>query len=186
MHAMITVTIQVPNVTEAIDKILAPEVQDKMLMEAATVQVSMMAQRIHIDGKDSFDKPIGTYSDAYMRVRTGIYNDYKVRKTGKDIGLVTSSGVFTKGKNKGKARPRYNRSIDRKVILSLTRQMENDLSIQELPSGWGVGYNNPFNYEKATWLQDDTYDKPIWLQSADEETAVKNRILKYIDDAIRG
>lgn len=183
---MITVTIQVPNVTEAIDKILAPDVQDKMLMEAATVQVSMMAQRIHIDGQDSFNRPIGTYSDAYMRVRTGIYNDYKVRKSGEDIGLVTSAGTFTKGKNKGKPRPRYNRDLSRKVILSLTRQMENDLSIQALPNGWGVGYNNPFNYDKATWLQDDTYEKPIWLQSPDEEKAVKDRILKYIDDAIRG
>lgn len=186
MHAMITVTMEIPEITQDIQRLLTPEVVDKVLMEAATVQQSMMAQRIHIDGQDSFNRPIGTYSDAYMRVRTGIYNDYKVRKTGKDIGLVTSAGTFTKGKNKGKPRPRYNRDLSRKVILSLTRQMEDDLSIQALPDGSGVGYNNLLNYLKAKGLQDKTYKKPIWLQTVQEEKAVKDRILKYIDDAIRG
>lgn len=160
MYAMITVTMELPEITQDIQRLLTPEVVDKMLIEAALVQQSQMANRVHIQGKDSFNNGIGTYAPSYMKVRTG------------EVPAMDGR--------------RYNRGSSTKVILSLSRQMENDLGVMPLPNGWGVGYNNPENYRKAKELQDLKYKKPIWLQTAQEEKAVKDRILKYIDDAIRG
>jgi hypothetical protein len=160
MYAMITVTMEIPEITQDIKNLLTPEAVDKMLLEAALVQTSMMADRVHIQGKDSFNGAIGTYSEGYMNVRTG--------KVPAEDGR------------------RYNRGSSTKVILSLSRQMENDLGAMPLPDGFGVGYNNPENYRKAKELQDIKYKKPIWLQTPQEEKAVKDRILKYIDNAIRG
>jgi hypothetical protein len=46
---------------------------------------------------------------------------------------------------------KYKRTADPTVILSLTKQMENDFSVQETQLGYGLGYNNPLNYQKAQW-----------------------------------
>ena len=48
---------------------------------------------------------------------------------------------------------RYNRSADKKVIVSLTRQLENNWSVIATPKGFGIGFLNPFNYQKARWVE---------------------------------
>jgi hypothetical protein len=59
------------------------------------------------------------------------------------------------------------------VIASLTRQMENDLSVMPAGSGYGIGYTNPFNYQKSQWVE-DTYKKDIWeLTKEERELAIK-------------
>lgn len=96
--------------------------QDKLLRTLATTILADMRYRIHVEGKDSEGGQLGTYSNAYLKIRQ---------------------------------RKPYNRNSDPKVILSLTRQMENDFSVvaKQTKSGYGLGFKNSVNFEKATWLQ---------------------------------
>lgn len=150
MFAMITVTIKMPTLDEVTKELLGADGIDKMLRECAVVQQTLMHERVHNDGQDSFGRQIGTYTDSYMKVRT----------------------------------QQYNRNADRKVILSLTRQMENALSVVDTGTGWGVGYRDMLNYNKAKG-QEKNYKKPIWLQTETEEEATRKTVNKYIDDALR-
>ena len=83
---------------------------------------------------------------------------------------------------------KYGRTGSRKVIISLTRQLENDFSIGQTnpiktANGWGLGFKNVFNADKSMWME-EKYGK-IWSltntekkqtqQIADGET---NKILK--------
>ena len=48
---------------------------------------------------------------------------------------------------------KHNRSADSKVIISLTRQLENDWSVIATSKGYGIGFKNPFNYQKSIWIE---------------------------------
>jgi hypothetical protein len=48
---------------------------------------------------------------------------------------------------------KYNRFKDPKVVVSLTRQLENDWSVIATPKGYGVGFKNSFNLDKARWVE---------------------------------
>lgn len=50
-------------------------------------------------------------------------------------------------------RKKHQRSDDRKVIVSLTRQLENDWSVIATSRGYGIGFKNPFNLQKARWVE---------------------------------
>lgn len=64
-------------------------------------------------------------------------------------------GTYSRPYLKFRQKPPYNRTTDSKIIFSLTRQMENDLSIvsEDLVKGYGIGFKNTFNKQKADWLQ---------------------------------
>ena len=74
------------------------------------------------------------------------------------------------------SRKKAGRGTDSKVILSLTRQMENGYILVELPdnSGTGIGFSTHEDYLKAGWCE-ETYKKPIFKPTA-EETAMVNQI----------
>ncbi len=139
--------------------------EDKVMRGVAAAMTPQLRKRVHVDGKDSSGSPIGTYSPGYMKVRTGNY---------------ANSGKKDAGTNKaGVARPKYNRTADTKVILSLTSQMEQDLAICEktpikTSNGYGIGYINAENYRKALWCE-LTYKKPILTQltTGEKETAIE-------------
>lgn len=97
------------------------EVRDKMLRTIALDTAAQMKVRIHQDGKNSENTPIGEYSNAYLKVRE---------------------------KNR--------RGTDKKVILSLTRQMENDFGIVagSGATGYALGFKNADNADKAGWAED--------------------------------
>jgi hypothetical protein len=121
--------------------------------------IDLMTQRIHIDGKDSQDRQIGTYSDNYMKVRTG--QGFK-------------SKTITRGPNKGGVRQQYNRTNDTKVIASLTRQLEGDWTAVATNAGYGVGFNNEINFSKTQWLE-ATYKKKIFeLTQSELDYAVES------------
>lgn len=70
-------------------------------------------------------------------------------------------------------RPKNNRSNDPKVILSLTRQMESDFSAVAESNKYGLGFKNTLNFDKATWLETNTYKKPIYaLQEPERDLAI--------------
>ena len=154
---------------------------DPVLRTVALTVLPAMKKRVHIDGKDSTGAAIGTYSPGYMVVRTGNYKNATRVSRGANSGKPKNAGTFTRGSSvrvfgtiveetdkAGTPRPRYNRTADTKVILSLTRQMENDLSVVDTPTGYGIGYLNPLNLKKALWCE-ATYDKKILTQLTNEE-----------------
>lgn len=156
---------------------------DAMLRLSASTVLGMMKTRVHEEGLDADNKRIGTYSPAYMRVRTGIFTNSSISKKGK----LKSAGVFTKGDNKGAARPRYNRTGDTKVIASLTRQLELDEKVIVIPKGYGIGFSNSLNYNKSQWVE-ATYNRQgkIFAMSDNEVKAVTDISQKFVDDALLG
>ena len=159
---------------------------DKMLRTAATSVLDLMKKRIHQDGLDAEGKTIGTYSKGYMVIRTGSFQNSARVSRGKNKGSLKNSGVFTKGKNAGAVRPQYNRSNDPKVILSLTRQMENDMKVVPLSSGtYGIGYTNTDNFKKSQYCE-ATYKRQgkIFSLSDAEVEVVQTIAQKFVTDAI--
>ena len=41
-----------------------------------------------------------------------------------------------------------------KVVLSFTRQMQNDWKVIPIQNGYGLGFSNSFNADKAEWAQE--------------------------------
>lgn len=161
---------------------------DPVLRTVALTVLPELKQRVHRDGKDSEGNQIGTYSPGYMKVRTGDYKNSAKISRGENKGKLKDAGKFTKGTNikvfgtivedtpkAGLNRPRYNRGPETKVILSLTRQMENDTSVIQTENGYGIGYLNPFNFQKAMWCE-ATYKKPILTKLTKEETELAAKV----------
>lgn len=138
-----------------------------------TIAVSMLPvvhDRIHVDGKDASGGQIGTYSAGYMKLRTQGYD----------------SDTITRGPAKGTPRTikRYNRSGDTKVIVSLTRQLENDFSVvAATPRSYGLGFKNPINFDKARYVE-QTYRKQIYGLTPDERTLTLEIANQYVADAL--
>jgi hypothetical protein len=169
---------------------------DAILRTVAMAVLPEVKRRVHIDGKDSSGSAIGSYSKEYMTVRTGNYRDAARHKKGEKAGQFKDrkgkgdAGKYTKGVDTkvfhtivqetskvGLNRPVFNRTTDTKVILSLTKQMENDLSVIPSGNGYGIGYLNSDNYKKAIWCE-ATYNKKILtkLTKEEKELAIKTAV----------
>lgn len=79
---------------------------------------------------------------------------------------------------------KYKRSSDPKVIVSLTRQLENDWSVIATDNGYGLGFKNSLNLQKAEWVEEQK-GKPIWDLTAEEQRMVDEIVTKLIDDALK-
>jgi hypothetical protein len=165
--------------------LIASRLEDINVKEMTAIQASTamaaMRKRIHVDGKDSNDSQIGTYTPAYIKVRTGIYKDSKV--SGKKE-VVKSAGNKTKGKSKGSERPKYQRSADPKVILSLTGEMEQQMIIIPIENGCGIGYSNEENFLKSQY-NEKTYKKKIFNLTKDERADIMAIGQDYINDTLK-
>lgn len=71
---------------------------------------------------------------------------------------------------------KYNRSADTKIIVSLTRQLENDWSVIATEKGYGIGFLNPFNFQKARWVEGNKNVKIFSLSTSE---------LKYVSETIQ-
>lgn len=172
---MSIIKVQSINLTPETEKIFEELFLPKgdIFREVALELIPMIHERIHVKGLAADGSEIGVYSDGYMKVRTGDYGNSKRISRGVNKGKAKDSGTISRGVNKGSSRERYNRSGDTKVILSLTRQMENDYAVVAGEIGWGIGFNNSFNYDKATW-NDNRYGKTVYDLTEDElDAAVK-------------
>ena len=159
---------------------------DKMLRTAATTVLGLMKQRIHEDGLDANGRAIGTYSKGYMVLRTGAYVNAKRVTKGANKNKLKDAGVFTKGATEKANRPKFNRTSDSKVILSLTRQMENDMKVIPLKKpSYGIGFSNKENYDKSQWCE-ATYNLKgkIFALSSNEKEVVITIAKKFAQDAI--
>lgn len=69
-----------------------------------------------------------------------------LRPDGSQIGTYQNSYM--------RERERNNRSSDKKMVYSLTRQMEQDFIPIAENNQYGLGFNNSHNFDKATWLEE--------------------------------
>jgi hypothetical protein len=157
---------------------------DQMLRTVAFALLPEIKKRVHVDGKDSAGQQIGTYSPGYMQLRTGGYDNSDRKTKGKSKGELKNAGSFTRGAKKGQPRPKYNRTGDTKVILSLTRQMENDLSVLPVGNGYGIGYNNPDNFKKSQY-NEATYKKRIWAPTEEEKALAIQTAENYVTETFK-
>lgn len=61
-------------------------------------------------------------------------------------------GKYSKGYMR--LRLKFNRGkAEEPVIISLTRQLENDWSVIGTEKGYAIGFKNPYNLKKARWVE---------------------------------
>jgi hypothetical protein len=178
------VTFNITGLEELQEKIANFDI-DGLVYEVASSLKGDIRHRVHVEGKASDGSKIGDYSKGYMKVHTGNYPE-TAKKDGSVKGKKKKgqAGVFTKGPRKGQSRPVYNRQNDKKVILSLTRQMENDMRATEpikIEGGYGIGYANEDNYNKAVW-NEKRYGKKIWDLTAEEVQKVESIVKERVDN----
>ncbi len=129
-------------------------VNDKLLRTLAVNAAVLTKNRIHKDGEKADGTQIGEYSNSYMKIRA-----------------------------------KNNRDKSRKVILSLTRQMESDYAptAEQAPiktsTGWGLGFKNPLNANKAKWMEEKYGD--IYQLQEDEKQALRKIADKFINDLFK-
>lgn len=78
---------------------------------------------------------------------------------------------------------KYKRNADNKVIVSLTRQLENDYAVVATQNGYGVGFNNEFNLQKMKWVE-QIKGKEIANMTQDELNAAIQFLNELTDDAL--
>ena len=125
---------------------------------------------------DKMERTIAFNMAGAMRERI---NEQGKDSSGGDIGTYTPSYVRRRVR-------KYNRTADTKVILSLTRQMENDMTGGPIKTldGWGIGFKNPHNYDKSQWTE-ATYDKKIFSLTEQEKADVRKIGEDFINRGIQ-
>lgn len=88
-------------------------------------------------------RPVAIETIANMKQR--IHKDGEATDSSQ-IGTY-SSGYLAERQRK------YKRSSDPKIIVALTSQLENDWSVIATDKGYGIGFNNPFNFQKLKWVE---------------------------------
>lgn len=91
------------------------------------------------------------------------------------IGTYSNSYLKFRAENK--------RGKDTKVIVSLTRQLENDWSVVATPKGYGIGFLNSFNAKKLKWVE-ERKSKVISRLSPEETEYAIDRINELVNAAI--
>lgn len=71
-----------------------------------------------------------------------------------------------------KLRAAKGRGKDEKVIVSLTRQLENDWAVIPTENGYGIGFKNPLNTQKAKWVEENKGKKIFKLTAEERQEAV--------------
>lgn len=177
---------------ELADKLKSIDKDDLLKMIAANT-LPEIRRRVHVEGKSSDGSQIGTYSKGYMTLRTGEY-----KNKGK-----SNAGYYTKGKSAvyniksrkaakyhsprkvsgSSMRIMYNWPNDPKVILALTRKMQQQMVVLKTYNGWGIGYTNEDDYNKAIW-NETRYKKSIWNLTEEETVLILQESEKYINEKL--
>ena len=75
------------------------------------------------------------------------------------------------------------RGQSRKIIVALTSQLEQDWAVLATNTGYGVGFNNPFNAEKLRWVEEQK-SKIISNLSAEEKQYITERVQELVNGAL--
>lgn len=71
---------------------------------------------------------------------------------------------------------KFSRKPDKKIIVSLTSQLENDWSVVATKNGYGIGFLNALNLKKARWVEAGQGKKIFSMTKSEKE---------YVTDSIR-
>lgn len=82
-----------------------------------------------------------------------------------------------------KARQRANLGEDTKIIVTFTGQLSKDWAVIGTENGYGIGFNNSFNRDKAKWVEENK-KKIIFNLSSKEKDYITERIIELVDDAL--
>lgn len=93
------------------------------------------------------------------------------------------SPIGTYSNNYLKTREKNRRGKDTKVIISLTRQLENDWSVVATQRGYGIGFLNSFNGQKLKWVEQGK-GKIVSRLSQEETDYAIDRINELVNAAI--
>jgi hypothetical protein len=66
----------------------------------------------------------------------------------------------------------HKRNPDDKIVVSLTRQLENDWAVMATDRGWGIGFNNPHNAQKMIWVEEQKGKKIAALMKSEKDFAI--------------
>lgn len=75
------------------------------------------------------------------------------------------------------------RGQSRKIIVAITSQLEQDWAVLATNTGYGVGFNNPFNAEKLRWVEEQK-SKIISNLSAEEKQYITERVQELVNGAL--
>jgi hypothetical protein len=135
--------------------------------------VSKIIDKLNDDLKQLITLQVATGMLAVVKDRI---HDTGKASDGNDIG--TYNNTYLKERMKY-----YNRTSDKKIILSLTSQMENDFSVQATGEGYGLGFNNPKNMDKAKW-NDNRFGHTVYALTKEEEQKANEIAKKAFYNAI--
>lgn len=123
--------------------------------------------------RDYLLRPVAT--ELIPEITKRIHQEGKA-SDGTEIGTYSNGYLRTREKNK--------RGKSTKVIVSLTRQLENDWSVVATPKGYGIGFLNSFNADKLKWVS-DMKGKVIGNLSKAEFDYAIDRINELVNDALK-
>lgn len=79
---------------------------------------------------------------------------------------------------------KFRRSKDTKIIVSLTRQLENDWSVLATPKGWGIGFKNLLNAQKLQWVEEQK-KKRIGALTEEETQYAVNKLKSLVNEELK-
>ena len=82
-----------------------------------------------------------------------------------------------------KRREEAGRGESRKIIIALTSQLEQDWAVLATDKGYGIGFNNSFNADKARWVEENK-KKIIFNLSAEEKKYINEALQDLVNGAI--
>lgn len=128
---------------------------------AISTVLSVHKRRIFQAGLDASDAKIGNYSTTPIKIAK--------KKQARNTGKTYFEGGYAEYKTAIGKNPGY-------VNLVNFGQMEADYGIIQNGSEFGLGYQNPHNYNKSIWLQ-DKYNKAIFAHSPSEIDLLGNVLM---------
>lgn len=136
---------------------------------------------------NSLESKLGDATKQYvtLRVATALLGPVKSRIH--EEGLASDGaqiGTYDNAYLRERQKKPNNRTPDSKIVLSLTRQMEGDFSVQAVGStSYGLGFNNSANYEKAVW-NDRRFGHIVYALTKEEEEKAMEIAKEAIIDAL--
>lgn len=145
----------------------------KVNTNIAEVNASIQRKLDKIKDKEYLLRPV--CFDLLELMKTRIHEQGK-KADGSAIG--TYSVHYLRERQK-----KYKRSSDTKIIVSLTRQLENDWSVIATEKGYGIGFKNAFNLDKARWVE--VKKGRIFSLTSQENKYASDLISKLVDEGLK-
>ena len=101
----------------------------------------------------------------------------------KDGSATDGAQIGTYSTGYMRKREEYRRGKDTKVIVSLTRKLEQDWQVIATIKGYGIGFNSPTNRDKARWVEAQK-KRIIFNLSEPEKQYIRERIQELVNGAI--